>query len=104
MRFCEVCDRAMVRNISTGKVVYRCVCGNSIPGAPHEARLGGASFTTAETTEMYERLISNAPADRTGQLVLRDCTACGLNYMTLLRIGPAETIIYACKCGYRSNL
>jgi hypothetical protein len=103
MRFCFVCDRAMVRGTHVGRVMYRCSCGCSISGTPHESRLGGASFTSAETTEMYGRLISNAPFDRTGQLVQRDCPDCGLNYMTLLRIGAAETVIMACKCGYRSK-
>lgn len=99
MRFCKICQRAMVRDTASGAVVFRCACGTEEAGAAEDARVSGAILGSSETTEMYRRLIQSAPFDRTNQLVHRDCPACGLNYMTQVRVGAAEVIVYRCKCG-----
>ena len=100
MRFCKNCDRAMVRDPSTGVVVFRCPCGTAEQGTPEDARVGGSVLGAGETTEMYRRLIQTAPFDRTNQLISRTCRNCGLDYMTQIRVGDAEVIIYKCKCGH----
>ena len=99
MRFCKNCERAMVRNTSTGLVVFECPCGVEEPGTPEDCRIGGALLGAGGTTEMYRKLIRTAPIDRVNQLVERFCPACGLDYMTQIRVGDAEVIIYKCKCG-----
>ena len=48
---------------------------------------------------MYRNLIRTAPFDRTNQQVSRSCSGCGLDYMTQIRVGESEAIIYTCKCG-----
>lgn len=88
----------MTRSTATGGVVFQCPCGVSEPGKPTDARIGGAVLGAGETTEMYRRLIQTAPFDRTNQLVKRQCS-CGLDYMTQIRVGEAEVIVYKCKCG-----
>ena len=103
MRFCEICDRAMVRDPSMGKIVFRCPCGNEKKGDANDVRIGGASLNSAETSEMYHLLIENAPMDRTNQLVARNCVKCGLDYMTQIRVGESEVIIYKCKCGLEES-
>ena len=100
MRFCKNCGRAMVRDPSAGVVVFRCPCGAEESGAPEDARVGGAVLGAGETTEMYRRLIQTAPFDRTNQLVKRPCPDCGLDYMTQIRVGDSEVIVYKCKCGH----
>jgi DNA-directed RNA polymerase subunit M/transcription elongation factor TFIIS len=100
MRFCKNCDRAMVRDPSSGAVIFRCHCGVEEPGNPEDARIGGAVLGAGETTEMYRLLIKTAPFDRTDQLVKRLCPDCGLDYMTQIRVGDAEVIVYKCKCGH----
>jgi DNA-directed RNA polymerase subunit M/transcription elongation factor TFIIS len=99
MRFCPNCERAMIRDTSKGVVVYRCPCGVEEAGGPEAARIGGLVLGAGETTEMYRRLIQTAPFDRTNQLVHRLCRTCGLDYMTQIRVGDAEVIVYKCKCG-----
>ena len=98
MRFCPACQRVMIRNTSTGKVVFQCPCGVAEPGRAEDARIAGAVLGAGETTEMYRKLIRTAPFDRTNQKVMRTCPKCGLDYMTQLRIGEAEVIAYGCKC------
>ncbi len=90
----------MIRDPSSGAVVFRCPCGIEEPGRPEDARIGGAVLGAGETTEMYRRLIQTAPFDRTNQLVRRSCPDCGRDYMTQIRVGDAEVIIYKCKCGH----
>jgi DNA-directed RNA polymerase subunit M/transcription elongation factor TFIIS len=103
MRFCKVCGRAMTRDASSGSVVFQCYCGVREPGGPYDARLSGAVLGASETAAMYDSLIRAAPFDRTNQLVLRPCPDCGLDYMTQIRVGDAEVIVYKCKCGHEEG-
>lgn len=100
MKFCEACERVLVRDTSSGEVRFTCtVCGTAVPGDAYDARVGGAVLGAGETTEMYKRLIQTASFDRCNQLVARLCTECGLDYMTQIRVGESESIVYTCKCG-----
>jgi len=103
MRFCPTCGRAMVRDPSTGSVIYRCPCGTEEKGDPIAARVSGAVLGAGETTEMYGRLIQTAAQDRTNQRVLRNCPDCGRDYMVQIRVGNAEMIVYKCKCGFEDG-
>jgi predicted RNA-binding Zn-ribbon protein involved in translation (DUF1610 family) len=90
----------MVRDTSSGEVRFSCtVCGEIVPGDADDARVGGAVLGAGETTAMYNRLIKVSPFDRVNQLVQKTCTACGLDYMTQIRVGEREAIVYTCKCG-----
>jgi len=100
MRFCPNDGRSMVRDPSSGVVVFRCPCGVEETGAPEDARVGGAVLGAGETTEMYRLLIRTAPFDKTDKMVLRDCEDCGRDYQVQIRVGESETIIYKCKCGH----
>ena len=93
----------MVRDPSSGTVVFRCPCGVEEEGDPIDARVGGAVLGAGETTEMYRLLIHKAPYDRTNQLVRRSCPDCGRDYMVQIRVGDAEVIIHRCKCGYEDS-
>lgn len=100
MHFCPTCERAMVRSMATGAVVYSCTsCLGEVKGAPADARVGGAVLGASQTTDMYLTLIKGACSDRTNHLVRHDCPDCGLDYAVQLRIGPAEVVILKCKCG-----
>jgi hypothetical protein len=89
----------MVRDSSTGAVVFRCPCGVEQPGGPGDARISGGIIGGSNTTIMYSRLIQTAPEDRTVQLVGLPCPDCGLDYAAQIRVGESEEIIYRCKCG-----
>lgn len=102
MRFCPTCGRAMIRDPSMGTINFRCPCGVEEKGTAYDARIAGAVLGAGETTEMYQRLIQNAPHDRTNQIVHKQCPDCGLDYMVQIRVGDAEVIIYKCKCGYET--
>ncbi len=104
MRFCDNCGRVMVRDFGSGAVVFRCACGAEQKGTPEDARTAGAVLGASETAAMYGPLIRTAASDRVNLLVPRDCPRCGLDYMTQIRVGDAEVIVYKCKCGYSAGV
>ncbi|GFR89419.1 BA71V-C122R [Elysia marginata] len=103
MRTCPQCDRAMVRATSSGVVTFVCFCGVQEEGSSEDARIAGDVLNAGETEEMYRRLIKNAAFDRVNQQVKRDCPKCGLDYMTQIRVGAREVVVWTCTCGYDSS-
>lgn len=103
MKFCSKCDRAIKKKISSGSVVFKCVCGNTENSLEEDVLISSETLSSAETTEMYNNLIDFAPFDRTNQLTKKDCKKCGRDYLTQLRVGTSEIIIHVCKCGYREQ-
>jgi DNA-directed RNA polymerase subunit M/transcription elongation factor TFIIS len=101
MQFCPKCERAMAEDTSLGYVVFRCHCGEEVRGTPSDARVGGATQEDRETVELYATLLANAAHDRVNQQVARECLECGLDYMTLVRLGENEVVLFVCKCGAR---
>jgi DNA-directed RNA polymerase subunit M/transcription elongation factor TFIIS len=101
MKFCSRCFRCIKNSKSPKFIVYKCKCDHIEPTEPEDLLILSETTANTETTEMYNNLIELAPFDRTNQLVKKDCPDCGLDYLTQLRIGPSEIIIYRCKCGYR---
>lgn len=103
MRVCSQCGRAMTRDTSTGSVVFNCFCGRREDGGADDTLIASDILHSGETTEMYRRLIRNSAHDRVNQQVRKDCPKCGLDYMTQIRVGVREVVVYTCKCGYESS-
>lgn len=101
MKFCSKCNRTIKKRISMGNVVFRCICGNSEETKKEDVLISNITLNSTETTEMYNNLIDLAPFDRTTQLIKLDCPSCGLDYMSQIRVGTSEIIVYRCKCGYK---
>lgn len=104
MHTCPQCNRAMTRDTSSGSVSFVCYCGVRVAGTAADARIAGDVLHAGETEEKYRRLIKNAPFDRVNKQVKMVCHGCGLDYMTQLRVGDREVVIWVCKCGYDSSL
>ncbi len=103
MKFCTICGHSLFRNTSTGVVLFKCPsCDTSEKGTEHDIKILTKKIITSETIEMYRTLIDNASFDRTNQLISKVCKKCGLDYMTRIRVGSSESIIYKCKCGYET--
>ena len=101
MKFCSSCNRAIKKRIVMGAVVFNCVCGNSEESKPEDVLISNITLNYTETTEMYNNLIELAPFDRTTQLIKFDCPNCGRDYVSQIRVGTSEIIVYRCKCGYK---
>lgn len=100
MKFCSRCERNIKKEIVSGAVIFKCVCGNIEKTNPEDVLISNVTTTNIDTVEMYRNLIDSAPFDRTTQLIKKDCPKCGLDYLSQLRLGTAEIIVYRCKCGY----
>lgn len=101
MKFCSICNRAIKKRIVMGSVLFKCECGNAEETNPEDVLISNITTNTTETTEMYNNLIDLAPFDRTNQLIKEICPTCGLDYLTQIRVGTSEIIVYRCKCGYK---
>jgi predicted RNA-binding Zn-ribbon protein involved in translation (DUF1610 family) len=94
----------MGRDTSTGVVVFHCHCGKQIAGIADDALIVSGVLDAGEAAGMNRRLIYSAPFDRVNQQVKKDCPKCGLDYLTQVRIGAQEVVIYRCTCGYHSSV
>ncbi len=92
----------MLRNTSSGTIVWDCaVCGSTEPGVAEDARISGKVHGAGDTNETYRQVIRNSALDPSNQCVKRLCPGakCGRDYMTQIRVGDNESIVYTCKCG-----
>ena len=99
MRICDSCGKSMKRETRTGKIMFICVCGETVEGTNKDIQISTGVIGGGETREMYRLLLRNAAHDPVNQLVKRDCKECGRDYMTQVRIGAQEVVVYLCKCG-----
>lgn len=104
MKFCPQCDSVMSKSTSvTGQIVFLCRCQLSVDGGPNDTLMAEEYLETAESNLKHDVFIENSPFDPAGNVVLKDCPKCNLNFMTMIRIGVNETTMYACSCGYRAT-
>jgi DNA-directed RNA polymerase subunit M/transcription elongation factor TFIIS len=101
MKFCNNCNRAIKKKIVLGSIVFNCICGYIEPTKPEDVLISNITVNSTETIDMYSNLIELAPYDRTTQLIKLDCPICGLDYLSQIRVGNSEIIVYRCKCGYK---
>jgi predicted RNA-binding Zn-ribbon protein involved in translation (DUF1610 family) len=105
MRFCEQCESVMTKNTSASNdVAFKCPCGRTVLGTDVDTLMAEEYLETAESHQKWETFIANAPHDAAGYIVHKACPQCGLNFMTMLRIGVNETTHYACSCGFHAAL
>jgi len=60
-------------------------------------------FESAESNMKHKVFVENSPFDPAGNIVLKDCPQCGLNFLTMIRIGVNENVIFSCSCGYLAS-
>jgi len=100
MKVCPECGLTMRRETSSGTLEFVSSCGYREKGKPGDLQVKSGTPNSEETTEMYQVYIRNSPFDRVSQQVKRDCPECGLDYMTQIRVGSREDVIWTCKCGH----
>lgn len=104
LKFCQQCESVMTKSTSaTGIIVFQCRCQLTEEGQPDDTLMAEEFLETAESNQKHEVFIENSPYDPAGNIVMKDCPQCGLNFLTMIRIGSAEVTIYTCSCGYRAT-
>ena len=95
----------MTKNATTaGIIVFQCRCGWERQGEPDDTLMREKFLETSESNQKHEVFIENSPDDDAGKKILKYCHKCGLNFMTMVRIGVNETTMYSCSCGYRATI
>lgn len=98
MRFCSGDGAVMKRSFAGAEVRYVCPrCHGSEPALPSELNLMSFSHANAGAA-LSTNVIATAAFDRTCLQVRRSCK-CGRDYMSQIRLGDTETVIYRCRCG-----
>ena len=104
MRFCPQCESVMTKSTTaTGSIVFHCRCQYMIEGNPDDTLMAEGFLETSQGNLKHDVFIENAPFDAAANIVLKDCPQCGLNFMTMIRIGISETTMYTCSCNYQAT-
>jgi DNA-directed RNA polymerase subunit M/transcription elongation factor TFIIS len=99
MKFCPECQSLMSKTTTpSGNILFHCRCQLVIDGGDDDSLMAEQYLETAESNHKHDVFIENSPYDQAGNIIEIDCPDCGLNFMTMVRIGVRETVMYTCSC------
>lgn len=102
MKFCPQCSSVMTKNTAAiGTIFYQCRCQYTVEGHPDDTLMAEGYLETTTDNLKHVVFIDNSPYDPAGNIVMKDCPQCKLNFLTMIRVGINETTMYTCSCGYR---
>lgn len=106
MNFCPDCETYLKKNITPDdKIIFECIiCGLRLNGTDEDTLLQEEFMQSAIVDLIHEQFVLNSAHDDAGNKVMRDCSKCGLNFMTKIRRGETQTVLYTCTCGNREEL
>lgn len=84
---------------AAGDIVFQCKC-QQIVGGVDDTLMAEGLVEIGEAAQKHHVFIENSSHDPAANVIMRDCPQCGLNYLTLIRVGVNETTMYSCTCGY----
>ena len=103
MKFCPECKSVMAKTTtSTGEIVFLCHCQVTVKGN-NDDTLMASGGGTGQSDLKHAVMIDNSPFDLAGNKIKRDCPLCGVDFLTLVRVGANEITMYTCSCGYRAT-
>lgn len=98
--FCDDCKNFLCSNIFHNIVISTCpTCGNRKDDTYEYDSLLLEESNSDTSVGKYDIFIKKSPFDPSSYKVRRTCNKCKLDYMTLIRIGEFQSVIYTCKCG-----
>lgn len=103
MVFCTKCEKSCELSTATGELIFKCpICQTQVKASDYDVMMSSNYSAVEETVDLWDNIIRNAPFDRVSEKVAKTCKKCNRDYMTRLRLGKSEIIVYSCKCGYNS--
>lgn len=104
MRYCSQCESVMAKNTTAvGTIVYNCRCQLTVDGQPDDTLMAEGFLETTKSDLKHSVFIENAPFDPAGNIVMKDCLQCGLNFLTMIQVGENLTTMFSCSCGYSAT-
>jgi len=99
-KFCDECQSLLNINILDGNLKFKCSKCNKIFQASADDTLIYEEYPeTASSNDKYIDYIRNSSYDFAGKKIVKDCTNCGLDFMTQIYVGDSSTVMYTCTCG-----
>lgn len=103
MKFCNLCGSRLIPQTTQGTLNFKCErCTKSFPALPVDSLRSNIDYEAAESSEKYDVMEHNAPADTAGKKVKKQCPDCLLPYLTHIYVGGAQISKYVCECGYKT--
>jgi len=103
MKFCDICESRMVKSTATGRIIFICGCGNPVDGTPDDTLIYSRQTTMSHSNLKHEVGIENAPFDNARYIIETPCGSCSLPYITSIRVGVQEQVLYVCGCGFKAT-
>lgn len=100
MEFCKICEKKMKKYVGK-QIEFVCECQNRKDGTPDDTLMYEEYFGVVGSSFRHEVFVANSPFDAAGYKVNKDCPQCGLDFMTMIRVGETANTIYTCLCGHR---
>jgi len=95
MKFCDICQLCMKRNLQNGNIVYECSCGNKVVAQNDELCIFSEVYIdTSDSIEKYTTYINNSIYDDTVNLIKKTCPKCGSEYMKHLHISESMISVH----------
>jgi DNA-directed RNA polymerase subunit M/transcription elongation factor TFIIS len=103
MKICKFCESVMTKSpLTTGQIIFQCRCQYQEEGQPEDSLMDSGVIEVEGTTHLlHDIFIDNSPYDLARNICLKTCYGCGLNFLTLIRVGDDQKTMYICDCGYR---
>lgn len=100
MKFCVECGSRTQANTATGELSFDCIqCQKRYNATPQDTLMVEEFIKTEAENLKYQVFIENSPYDVTNKKILKQCPKCKIDFMTLIRIGEQEKVMYTCTCG-----
>jgi DNA-directed RNA polymerase subunit M/transcription elongation factor TFIIS len=103
MKFCNICESLLIKSTDTGNIQFKCNCLNTIEGEPDDSIMYEEYLEVSHSNLKHEVFIENAPHDNAANIIKYPCLECPLPYLTMIRIGEQEQVLYVCECGFKST-
>jgi DNA-directed RNA polymerase subunit M/transcription elongation factor TFIIS len=104
MKFCNLCGTLYAKEVIDGELKFICICLNEEDVGPNDTLMASGVLTAASNLSKYGTIIRNASHDLARHLEKIKCQKCGLDIMTMSRLGENNYVIYTCTCGFAITL
>ncbi len=99
MKFCRRCYTLLVVDTASGNLLFVCPrCGSNKNPEPEDTLVYNEDPNSTKTMDQFNTMIRNAPKDPSRYLFDYKCK-CGMPYVTHMRIGENEKVLFICECG-----
>jgi hypothetical protein len=89
----------MGKSTESGRLLFLCGCGNMMQGTAEDTLIEEGQPGNVESNLKHATFLENSPFDPAANRVKKTCPGCGIDFMTLVRLGSEEVVIYTCGCG-----